>query len=144
MKHESLCLRWDDGMGAESPAEPEHLILKVLRDQSPLTASRIRELLESRGRMLAHGSVITVLQPLVSGKPLQQLEPIEGKAFRFEPLITDQQVTRVMLGEFVDGVFDGSAEAVMLSLFEATELDDDAIKRLRKAFNQQAKENRDQ
>jgi BlaI family transcriptional regulator, penicillinase repressor len=52
-------------MCAESPAEMEHLILKVLWDQSPLTASRIRELLESRGRMLAPTSVIIVLQRMV-------------------------------------------------------------------------------
>lgn len=127
-------------MGAESPTELELLILKVLWDQSPLTASQIREALESRGRSLAHTSVITVLQRMVAKKQLQQLDPVEGKAFRFEPLITDQQVTRGMLGEFVDRVFDGSAEAVMLSLFDASELDEDAIKRLRKAFNQKLKE----
>lgn len=127
-------------MGAESPTELELLILKVLWDQSPLTASQIREALESRGRSLAHTSVITVLQRMVTKKQLQQLDPVEGKAFRFEPLITDQQVTRGMLGEFVDRVFDGSAEAVMLSLFDASELDEDAIKRLRKAFNQKLKE----
>ena len=127
-------------MGAESPTELELLILKVLWDQSPLSASQIREALESRGRSLAHTSVITVLQRMVAKKQLQQLDPVEGKAFRFEPLITDQQVTRGMLGEFVDRVFDGSAEAVMLSLFDASELDEDAIKRLRKAFNQKLKE----
>ena len=127
-------------MGAESPTELELLILKVLWDQSPLTASQIREALESRGRSLAHTSVITVLQRMVAKRQLQQLDPVEGKAFRFEPLITDQQVTRGMLGEFVDRVFDGSAEAVMLSLFDASELDEDAIKRLRKAFNQKLKE----
>jgi predicted transcriptional regulator len=75
---------------------------------------------------------------------LQQPEPVEGETFRFELLITDQQVTRVMLGEFVDRVFDGSAEAVMPSLFEATELDDDAIKRLRKAFNRKLKQKSDE
>ncbi|MFO0999578.1 MAG: BlaI/MecI/CopY family transcriptional regulator [Planctomycetaceae bacterium] len=127
-------------MSAESPTELELLILKVLWDQSPLTASQIREALESRGRSLAHTAVITVLQRMVAKKQLQQLDPVEGKAFRFEPLITDQQVTRGMLGEFVDRVFDGSAEAVMLSLFDASELDEDAIKRLRKAFNQKLKE----
>ena len=127
-------------MGAESPTELELLILKVLWDQSPLTASQIRESLDSRGRSLAHTSVITVLQRMVAKQQLQQLDPVEGKAFRFEPLITDQQVTRGMLGEFVERVFDGSAEAVMLSLFDASELDEDAIKRLRKAFNQKLKE----
>jgi hypothetical protein len=41
-------------------------------------------------------------------------------------------------------VFDASAEAVMQRLFEATELDDDAIKRLRKAFNQKLKQKSDE
>jgi len=45
-----------------------------------------------------------------------------------------------MLGEFVDRVFDGSAEAVVLSLFDATDLDEDTVKRLRKAFNQKLRE----
>ena len=71
-------------MGAESPTELELLILKVLWDQSPLTASQIREALESRGRSLAHTSVSTVLQRMVAKKQLQQLDPVEGKAFRFE------------------------------------------------------------
>ena len=34
------------------------------------------------------------------------------------PRISDQQVSRGMLGDLVDRVFDGSAEAVMLSLFD--------------------------
>lgn len=35
---------------------------------------------------------------------------------------------------------DGSAEAVILSLFDVSELDEDALKRLRKVFNQKMKE----
>ena len=77
---------------------------------------------------------------MVEKQQLNQLDPTEGKAFRFEPRLSDEQVTRGMLGEFVDRVFDGSAEAVMLSLFDASELDADAIKRLRKAFNQKLRE----
>ena len=45
-----------------------------------------------------------------------------------------------MLGDLVDRVFDGSAEAVMLSLFDVSELDDDELKRLRKLFNQKVRE----
>ena len=45
-----------------------------------------------------------------------------------------------MLGDLVERVFDGSAEAVMLSLFDVAELDDEALKSLRKAFNQKLKE----
>ena len=127
-------------MNLVSPSELELQILKVLWEQSPLTARQIREHLEERGRPLVYTSVITTVQRMVDKQQLKQLDPTEGKAFRFEPRVSDQQVTRGMLGEFVDRVFDGSAEAVMLSLFDAADLDDETVKRLRKAFNQKLRE----
>lgn len=122
------------------PTELELLILKILWEQSPQTARQIRDALAAGGRDLAHTSVITTLQKMVDKKQLQQLDPVEGKAFRFAPLASDELVTRGMLGEFVDRVFDGSAEAVMLRLFDSSDLDEDAIKRLRRAFNQKLRE----
>ncbi len=130
-------------MSAVHPSELELQVLKVLWDAAPRTAREIRDELAARGRDLAYTSVITTVQRMVDKKLLKQLEPIEGKAFRFEPKVTDQQVTRSMLGEFVDRVFDGSAEAVVMSLFAAKELDPEAIKRLRRAFNQKLKEQGD-
>ena len=124
----------------ESPTELELLILKVLWSDSPQTARQIRDVLATGGRDLAHTSVITTLQKMVEKQQLAQLDPIEGKAFRFEPLVSDQQVSHGMLGDLVNRVFDGSAEAVMLSLFDVAELDDEALKSLRKAFNQKLKE----
>jgi BlaI family penicillinase repressor len=125
---------------SEKPTELELLILKILWEQAPQTARQIRQALADGGRDLAHTSVITTLQKMVDKEQLNQLDPVAGKAFRFEPRVSDEQVTRGMLGEFVDRVFDGSAEAVMLSLFDASDLDEDAIKRLRRAFNQKLRE----
>lgn len=125
---------------SEYPTELELLILKILWEASPLTARQIRDVLAERDRDLAHTSVITTLQKMVDKQQLAQLDPVEGKAFRFSPRISDQQVSRGMLGDLVDRVFDGSAEAVMLSLFNVSELDADALRRLRRAFNQKLKE----
>ena len=127
-------------MNLINPSELELQILKVLWEQSPLTARQIRDHLDERGRPLAYTSVITTVQRMVDKKQLKQLDPTEGKAFRFEPRVSDQKVTRGMLGEFVDRVFDGSVEAVVLSLFDAAELDEETVKRLRKAFNQKLRE----
>ena len=71
---------------------------------------------------------------------LDQLEPVEGKAYRFAPRVSREDVSNGMLGDLVQRVFDGSAEAVMLSLFDVSELDDESLKRLRKAFNQKVRE----
>ena len=127
-------------VASEYPTELELQILKVLWEDSPQTARQIRDVLAERGRGLAHTSVITTLQKMVDKQQLTQLDPVEGKALRFEPLISDQQVSRGMLGDLMERVFDGSAEAVMLSLFDVSELDEDALKRLRKAFNQKLRE----
>jgi BlaI family transcriptional regulator, penicillinase repressor len=122
------------------PTELELLILKILWTNSPQSARQIRDALAEGGRDLAHTTVITTLQKMVDKEQLNQLDPVEGKAFRFEPRVSDEQVIRGMLGEFVERVFDGSAEAVMLSLFDASELDGNAIKRLRRACNQKLRE----
>jgi BlaI family transcriptional regulator, penicillinase repressor len=127
-------------MAAENPTELELLILKVLWEQSPLTARQIREALAKRGRKLAHTSVITMLQRMVDKRQLDQLDPEVGKAFRFVPILSEADVSGRMLGDLIDRAFDGSAEAVMLSLFDVSDLDDDSLKRLRRAFNQKMRE----
>ena len=123
-------------MAAENPTELELLILKALWEQSPLTARQIREVLAERGRRLAHTSVITMLKRMVDKGQLEQLDPAVGKAFRFAPLRSEGEVSGRMLGDLVDRVFDGSAEAAMLSLFDVSDLDHASLKRLRRAFNQ--------
>ena len=127
-------------MAAENPTELELLILKVLWEQSPFTARQIREVLAERGRELAHTSVITMLQRMVDKGQLDQLDPEVGKAFRFVPVLSEADVAGRMLGDLIDRVFDGSTEAVMLSLFDVSDLDNDSLKRLRRAFNQKMRE----
>lgn len=127
-------------MAVENPTELELVILKVLWDRSPLTARQIREVLAERGRDLAHTSVITMLQRMVDKGQVDQLAPEVGKAFRFAPLLREADVSRQMLGDLINRVFDGSPEAVMLSLFDVSDLNQDSLKRLRRAFNQKMRE----
>ena len=125
---------------SDHPTELELQILKLLWDDSPLTARQIRERLAEGGRSLAHTSVITTLQKMVDKDQLSQLKPTVGKAYRFSPVLRSEDVSQGMLKDIVHRVFDGSAEAVMLSLFDVGDLDDEARKRLRKAFNKKFRE----
>ena len=122
------------------PTDLELQILKILWDQSPLTARQIKDALAGTGRKLAHTSVITTLQKMVDKSQLKQLKPTEGKAYRFAPVIKEANVSQGMLGDLLDRVFDGSAEAVMLNLFEVSDLDAETLKRLRAALNQKVRE----
>ena len=77
---------------------------------------------------------------MVDKDQLRKLAPLQGKAFRFTPLLLQADVSKRILGDIVDRVFDGSAEAVLLSLFDVSELDVDELKQLRKLFNQKVRE----
>lgn len=125
---------------SEHPTERELQILKILWEESPLTVREIRDAMSQRGRNLAHTSVITMLGTMVDKGQVKRLEPEQGKAFRFAPAQQQQQVARRMLGDLVDRVFDGSAEAVMLGLFDVSSLDEDEVKSLRRLFNRKLRE----
>ena len=125
---------------SEHPTELELQILKILWKESPQTARHIRERLEKNGRELAHTSVITTLQKMVDKRQLKQLDPVEGKAFRFSPRMKEEDVSKRMLTDLVNRVFDGSAEEVMLTLFDVSDLDENIVKRMRRALNEKKRE----
>jgi BlaI family transcriptional regulator, penicillinase repressor len=77
---------------------------------------------------------------MVEKGQIEKLEPTQGKAFRFSPLIQRDDVSRGMLGDLVERVFDGSAEAVVLSLFDVKELNAEELTSLRKLLNKKMRE----
>lgn len=124
----------------EHPTQLELQLLKILWEESPLTARQLRETLAAQDRDLAHTSVITTLQKMVDKGQLEQLDPVEGKAYRFAPRVSQKSVARGMLGDLVRRLFDGSREAAVLTLFDGADLDEQALKRLRRAINQAVRE----
>ena len=133
-------------MGTPNPGSPTGLeleILKILWDCSPMTVREIRDTLdETAGRPLAHTTVITMLSTMVDKQQIEKLAPIQGKAFRFAPLVQRNDVSGNMVGDLVERVFDGSAEALMQRLFDVRDLDEKELTRLRKLVNQKLKESR--
>lgn len=127
---------------SEYPTELELQILKVLWDAPPLTVREVRDSLERSGRDLAHTTVITMLGTMVDKGQIQKLDPLQGKAFRFAPLLQRDDVSKGMLGDLVERVFDGSAEAVMLSLFDVKELNEEELANLRKLLNKKLRESK--
>lgn len=119
------------------PTELELLILKVLWDNSPLAVRDVRDALELAGRNLAHTTVITTLNVMVKKRFLQRSK--DGKSFLFSPKVTREQVSGQMLGDVVDRVFDGSAKAVMLTLFESADLDAEELAELRQLLERKTK-----
>jgi predicted transcriptional regulator len=111
---------------SEYPTELELQILKVLWDAEPMTVREVREALAVGGRDLAHTTVITMLGTMVDKGQIEKLEPTQGKAFRFSPLIQRDEVSCGMLGDLVD----------------VKELDEDELANLRKLLNKKMREAR--
>ena len=123
---------------SEKPTELELQFLKILWQDSPQPVRQIREALAAAGRDIAHTSVITTLNTMVDKGYLSRVQ--EGKAYLFSPLMSQTEVSQQMLGDIVERVFDGSASAVMLSLFECSDIDDEELKALRRLLNQKTRE----
>ncbi|MES2790827.1 MAG: BlaI/MecI/CopY family transcriptional regulator [Planctomycetota bacterium] len=122
---------------AEQPTELELQFLKILWDKSPQPVREIRDVLAKLGRDIAHTSVITTLNTMVKKRFLTRKK--EGKAFLFFPRITREQVSKSVLGDVVNRVFDGSAAAVLLGLFEHSDIKHDELKELRELIDQRMK-----
>ncbi len=122
---------------AEQPTELELRILKILWGKSPQLVRDIRDELAKLGRDIAHTSVITTLNTMVKKRIV--IRKREGNAFLFSPRITREQVSRSVLGDIVNRVFDGSAKAVLLGVFEQNDIDRGELKELRKLIDQRIK-----
>jgi BlaI family penicillinase repressor len=120
------------------PTDLELQILKLLWERSPLAVREIRELLANSGRVLAHTSVITTLNVMAGKQYLTR--SMQGKSCLFAPSVTRESVADGMLGDVVKRVFDGSAKAVMLSLFESSDIHPDELKDLKEILDRKTKE----
>jgi BlaI family transcriptional regulator, penicillinase repressor len=127
---------------SENPTELELQILKILWQRSPMPVRDVRDALAAAGRDLAHTSVITTLNVMVRKKYLRR--SMQGNACLFAPRLSQEENSQRMLGDVVHRVFNGSAKAVVLSLFDCTELNPADLKELRRLIDQKAKESQNE
>ena len=122
------------------PTELELEILKILWERGPLPTREVREALAEgdAARELAHTSVVTMLHIMVRKKYLRRTK--SRGAYTFYARVNQEDVSSHMLDDLVNRVFDGSAANLMLNLMERAELDDNAIRQLRKMIRDKAKE----
>jgi BlaI family penicillinase repressor len=120
------------------PTELELQILKVLWSKSPLLAREVQGALAEAGRDLAKTSVITTLNTMVGKKYLKRKK--QGHTFLFVPRITEEMVSRLVLDDVVDRVFDGSTTTVLLKLFDAKKIDEEELRELRRLIDRKLKQ----
>lgn len=93
--------------------EQELEIMKVIWELGPATVRDVYEKLLER-RTLAYTTVMTMMSILEGKGHLVRRQ--EGRAYVYEPAQGKGQVLSSMVSEFVERVFDGAAEPLVLSL----------------------------
>ena len=124
---------------SEYPTELELEILKVLWEESPLLVRDVRVRLEERaGRVLAHSSVITMLNIMHRKRYLRRRK--DGKSYWFSPRVEKDSVTGQMMTDIASRLFDGSTSAMVLNLLETTDVDADELAEIRRLIARKEKE----
>src|SRR5689334_14156360 len=108
-------------MRAKSPTltEQELEIMKIVWRREQATVRAVYEELLER-RKIAYTTVMTMMKILEQKKYLRKSQ--EDRAYIYRPARPKNQVIKGMVREFVDRVFNGSAEPLLVHLFEDRKL----------------------
>jgi predicted transcriptional regulator len=108
-----------------TPQELE--IMKVVWEHGPATVRDVYERLRAR-RRIAYTTVMTMMNVLERKGHLRKRA--EGRSFRYQPARPRAQVVRAMVREFLDRVFGGAAQPLLVHLIEDRRLTDDDLREL--------------
>jgi BlaI family penicillinase repressor len=112
---------------AGPPLTPLELrIMQVLWETGPATVQVVHEKLS--GEKLAYTTVQTMLNVLHrKGKAKRTLR---GKAYEYEPLLSQEKANSQAVGDLVDRLFGGSVEGLVMNLVNTQQLNPTNLKRL--------------
>jgi predicted transcriptional regulator len=109
---------------ALTPLELE--IMSVLWETGPANVQTVQGHL--RGRELAYTTVQTMLNVLHRKKKVKRT--LKDRAYWYRPVLTRQKAVTQALGDMVERFFGGSADSLVLSLFESRHLTPEKLARI--------------
>jgi BlaI family penicillinase repressor len=112
--------------------QQELQIMTVAWERGRVTVRDVYEALRER-RQVAYTTVMTMMN-ILDEKGFLKKTPGEDRAYVYEPARSRQTVTRAMVNEFVDRVFGGSANPLMLHLIEDRHVTEEDLDELRRAI----------
>ncbi len=117
-----------------------NLELEVMRivweaTRPPLTVREVtEELNRGRRKPLAYNTVQTMLT-ILRDKGVVRVTPGPGRAFRYEPRLSREEVNTSMVGDLIERLFDGRAEPLLLHLVEHEALGREDLEALRRVID---------
>jgi len=112
--------------------QQEFQIMKVVWERGRVTVRDVYEVLRAR-RQVAYTTVMTMMG-ILEQKGFLKKRASEDRAFIYEPAKSRKAVMRAMVNEFIERVFSGSANPLMVHLIEDRHLTEQDLDELRKAI----------
>ena len=113
--------------------EQELELMKIVWQKEPATVRDVYEALLER-RKIAYTTVMTMMNILEQKGHLKK--SAHDKAFVYRPAKPKSQVIRGMVREFVDRVFNGSAEPLVVHLLEERQLSEKELRDIVRSVQQ--------
>lgn len=105
---------------AKELTERELEIMHVFWEHGAQTAAEVRDLLAAEGRDLAYTTVATLIKILVDKGFVKQSN--DERPFIYKPIRTFNDVSRRIVGDLVQRVFQGSREELLVRLLDGKKL----------------------
>ena len=124
-------------MNARKGAEPKHHLTKCELEVMTVVWQKgratVQDVVDSLERRLAYTTVMTTLNILAEKRRVVRRSK-EGRAYVYEPTVTQQEVCRSMVSELKDHLFGGSIKSLMLSLIEPDSISAADLEELKSAI----------
>jgi BlaI family penicillinase repressor len=104
-------------------------VMKVVWRLGNATVNDVRDALK---QSLAYTSVATTLSHLEKKGFLTH--DVDGRTYVYRPLIQENEVSKSMLGDLLERLFDGSVERLVNTLLETQEISPEELERLRESI----------
>ena len=117
--------------------EQELEIMKIVWELGTATVRDIYEALRKR-RKIAYTTVMTMMTILQQKKHLKR--KLQDRAYVYQPRQPREQVINSMVREFVNRVFDGSAQPLLVHLVEDRRVSEQDLSEITRMIKESAKE----
>ena len=115
------------------PQRLHHLELEVMKVVWKLTRATVNDVLNNIDRKLAYTTIATTMKSLEKKGFLAH--QVDGRTFVYQPLVKEAEITRTMLNDLLERLFDNSAEKLVNTLLEVRQTGADEHNRLQALIN---------
>jgi len=105
-----------EGQGGPVPTKTEMDVLQVLWQHGPSTVRFVHDTLNTQKEAVQYTSTLKLMQVMTEKKMLSRDE--SSMKHIYHPLLDEDKTKGMMLGKFLDNMYDGSVSSLVMALLD--------------------------